>query len=849
MLVDVRRHLRDIEVLDSGRRVRVQPGATLRHVNARLAGYGAKLGPDPASEVACTIGGIVANNSSGMTCGTEANSYRMLRSLVLVLPSGTVVDTGVRDADRRLQQLEPELYAGLGRLRDRVRGNEESRARIAQQYAIKNTMGYSLNAFVERDSPVRILEGLAVGSEGTLAFIAEATFETVPVKPHAATALLVFDDLRRANEALPALVETGLAAIELLDDAALRVAQRAASAPSQLREMHVARQAALLVEHQERSADELRERVASTDALLREVVGPTAALTQDPASRRSLWHIRKGLYATVAGARPSGTTALLEDIAVPPAQLAVVCEQLEQLFVRHGYRDSVIFGHAKDGNVHFLLSECFDQPDRMEAYERFTEDMVDLVLGHRGTLKAEHGTGRIMAPFVRRQFGDELYDVMLGLKRLCDPEAVLNPGVILSEDPRIHLQHIKPTVTVEPEVDRCVSCGFCEPVCPSRDLTLTPRQRILLRRELATAELEGDRKTADALRQEFIYDGVQTCAVDGMCQTACPVDINTGDLVRRLRAEKAGSTGVRLSRLAARHWGTTTRAVSAGLTMAQAAPPSLPRAVSSALRAVLGSEVVPHWDERVPAGGERRRPRPAAAPEAVFVPSCTGTLFAPAPESLGVEGAFLRLCDRAAIPVRVPDAIASLCCGAPWKSKGLVEGHAAMRRTVQTALLAATEQGRLPIVVDASSCTEAMDELLDAGVSADWTVIDVVTFARERLLPRLSIRDPIGHLALHPTCATVRRGDTDDLIALARAVADQVTVPDAWSCCAFAGDRGLLKPELTASATDAYAASVRSLDATAFASCNRTCEAGMSRATDCRYQHLIELLEEATRRC
>ena len=141
ILVDTRRHFRSIDVLDDGLRVRVGPGATVRSVNARLARHGRKLGPDPASEIACTLGGVVNNNSSGMACGTAANTYNTLDSLVLVLPSGTVLDTGATDADERLRQLEPELYAGLDRLRDRVRGNRAAVGLLGQQFSMKSTMG------------------------------------------------------------------------------------------------------------------------------------------------------------------------------------------------------------------------------------------------------------------------------------------------------------------------------------------------------------------------------------------------------------------------------------------------------------------------------------------------------------------------------------------------------------------------------------------------------------------------------------------------------------------------------------------------------------------------------------
>ncbi|WP_433424413.1 FAD-binding and (Fe-S)-binding domain-containing protein [Microtetraspora malaysiensis] len=844
LLVDTRRNFRGIEVLDDGARVRVQPGAVLRQVNARLAAYGRKLGPDPASESACTIGGVVANNSSGMTCGTHANTYQTLESLVLVLPGGTVVDTGAPDADARLRALEPELARGLERLRDRVRGDAESVRRIKAQFSLKNTMGYGLNSFLDHDSPAQILAHLVVGSEGTLAFVAEAVLRTVPANRLAATGLVVFPTLREAMAAMPEIVAAGPAAVELLDAESLRAAQTDPKADDVLRTLSVKSHAALLVEWQESDPELLAEREREAERAFGGLsLSAPARLSRDTGDRAALWHIRKGLYASVAGARPSGTTALLEDVAVPVPVLADLCDDLAELFVKYRYERSVIFGHAKDGNLHFMLNEHFGTD--LERYADFTEDMVDAVLGRGGTLKAEHGTGRVMAPFVRRQYGDELYEVMREVKRLCDPGGTLNPGVVLTDDPRAHLRDLKAVVTVEPEVDRCVECGYCEPVCPSRDLTTTPRQRIVLRRELAAARAAGDHELARRLEEEYGYDAVDTCAVDGMCATACPVFINTGDLTKRLRAERHGRAARAGWKKAADHWGTVTRAMDLALDAAAAAPPALVEGASRAARAVAGADAVPQWSRDLPRGGTPRRPSPAPEADAVYVPSCLNTLFAPAAGGSGVMAALQRLAERTGLRLRVPDDIAGLCCATPWSSKGFTGGYEAMRRRVAKALVAATDGGRIPVVSDAASCTEGFERLV-AAASPAVQVVDAVTFAAERVLPRLPAARRLPSLALHPTCSSTRLGLDAAIAKIAEAVAEQVVVPDDWQCCAFAGDRGLLHPELTASATRAEAAAVAEGDYAAHASVNRTCEIGMTRATGKTYHHLIDLLDQVT---
>ncbi|MDO7880684.1 FAD-binding and (Fe-S)-binding domain-containing protein [Salinibacterium soli] len=851
ILVDTRSEFRGIRVLDGGERVEVEPGVTVRAVNARLLRHKRKLGPDPASEIACTIGGVIANNSSGMACGTEQNTYRTLESAVIVLPSGTVVDTAAPDADDALRAREPGLYDTLLDLRERLLADPALRETVERQFSIKNTMGYGLNSLVDFERPVDMLLHLLVGSEGTLGFVARATFRTVPLQPAVATALLLFESLRAATDSLVELVASGAATIELLDAASLRVAQADPSSVGALPELEVVDHAALLVEYQAASVVELDALAAGARTLFARlpVVG-TPELTSDARIRAALWHLRKGLFAAVAGARPSGTTALLEDIAVPVARLADTCAGLQALFATHGYGDAVIFGHAKDGNVHFLLNERFDDPASLQRYIAFTDDMVDLVLAAGGTLKAEHGTGRIMAPFVRRQYGDDLFAMMVELKRAFDPAGILSPGIVVSDDPGIHLQHLKSTPTVEAEVDRCVECGYCEPVCPSKDLTVTPRQRIVVRRAIADAVARGDLDLARELERQSAYEVEQTCAVDGMCATACPVFINTGDLVRRLRAESVAKPVAAAWTAAGRHWDATTRLASTALSVVPAVAPLVPLP-NRAARAVLGADTVPEWSRDLPRGGARRRAGVTGAPEIVYFAACVGTMFGPAEGGEGVAVAFESLLVKAGIGAVRPEGVGDLCCGTPWKSKGITEGYAEMVDRTVASLWEASRHGELPVVCDNSSCSEGLVHALEKAVASDdrysgLRILDAVDFAAEHLLPVLDVSPVVGRLAVHPTCSSTRAGSNPHLMAVAGAVATEAVVPDDWGCCAFAGDRGMLHPELTASATAREAEAVRAGHFDAHASCNRTCEIGMTRATGAPYQHVLELLDAAS---
>lgn len=859
ILVDTRSHFRDIRVEDDGDTVRVGPGATVRQVNTRLTRYRRKLGPDPASEIACTIGGVVANNSSGMACGITENSYQTIRSMRVVLPSGTILDTGAADAEAQLRAAEPALADGLLALRARLLASPAHVAFLRQQFSMKNTMGYGLNALLDFEDPVRILEHLIIGSEGTLAFVAEATFRTIQVRSAIATGLLVFETLSAAMAALPALTDLGLATIELLDAASLRVAQGLSDVPAAIAEIDVQGHAALLVEVHAADAEALIASRAAAQAhfdTLPLTVAPR--LTTDAAERAALWHVRKGLYTAVAGARPSGTTALLEDIVVPVDRLLVTCERLIDLFAAHGYEGSVIFGHAKDGNVHFLLNERFDDADSVARYRRFTDDLVELVLGQQGSLKAEHGTGRIMAPFVRRQYGDELTDMMWEIKRLFDPDLILNPGVVLSDDPDSYLHDLKRVPTVESEVDRCVECGYCEPTCPSKSITLTPRQRIVIRRDMAWAEEQGDTALLQELQADYDYEGVQTCAVDGMCGVACPVDINTGDLVRRLRAEQSSKVEDTVWDAAAKGWAAVTRVGGTALTFAATMPAPLVTGITQVGRAVLGADTVPLYDGGLPRGGTRApaAQNPAYA-RAVFFGACIGTMFGAEGHGEGSRDAVRALLDRAGIAVVIPEDAGGMCCGTPWKSKGHLAGYDRMTERVLSSLWAASRHGELPVVCDAASCTEGLHTMLAKSVAeypeyAALVIEDATNYIAREVLPRVTVSAKLDSVAVHPTCSTTALGATGALTEIAAAVASEVFVPDGWGCCAFAGDRGMLHPELTASATEVESAEVRAADADrggfdAFVSANRTCEIGMTRATGHPYRHVVEVLEELTR--
>lgn len=832
VLIDTRRHFDAIEVLDDGRRVRAQPGASLRLVNARLRRHGRRLGPDPASEVACTVGGVLANNSSGMTCGTHANAYATVESLRLVLADGTCVDTALGAGELRAEA--PVLHDRIEVLRDRVRRSPDALAEIRRQFAMKNTMGYSLNAFADFDSPEAITTHLVVGSEGTLAFVSEAVLHTVEVLPHTATGMLLFGGIADATVSLPQLRASGVRVLELLD----RQCLTATDVGRELLRLRPDTGCALLVEYQERTATELRARL---DAALEMVVAlpcATPGFFEGGTESARYWQARKGILPSVASAKPSGETSLLEDIVFPAESLSRGTEDLLALLRAYDYHSAAVFGHALDANLHFLATQSFSTASDVDRYRAFTDELVDLVLGLGGSLKAEHGTGRVMAPFVRRQFGEELYDLMADVKTSFDPHGLMNPGVILTEDPELHLKHLKTTDPVDDTVDACIECGFCETVCPSRGLTSTPRQRIVLERELVAGRLPVGRPDVAAA---LVFEQIETCAVDGMCATVCPVGINTGDLVRRKREEAAGPVTARVAELAAHRWGLALRAIRTGLRLA-AIRPAWAGAAGRRVQRRLPARMVPTDIAALPRAA-RGRPRAGSPgdPVAVYFPSCLQDVF-DAP-GMGVQRAFLSLCRKAGVGVVVPPRVGDLCCGMPWSSKGLGAGRDAMTSKV-AGLLAGPELAGLPVVVDATSCTHGLERTL-AGRPAG--VLDAVVFVRAFVMPALEVTGRVDRVVLHPTCAGEQLGIEPAMRELAGLIAEDVVVATSWGCCGFAGDRGFLVPELTSSATAAEVAEIEAVDAAYYVSVNQPCELGMSRATGRTFIHLLEALDRHTR--
>ena len=861
ILVEVHRHFGGVEVLDDGRRASIGPGVILGHANRVLAQHGRKLGPDPASTEIATVGGVVANNSGGMRCGTTRDSYSTVSGLTFVLPSGTVIDTTAPGAEEDFAASEPELAQGLLDIREEILADAELRELIGRKFEIKNTIGYRLCAFLDAETPLGIMRRLLVGSEGTLGFIARVEFETVPVPARTTLAWLHFPDIASAVDPVPELVQAGASAVELMVAPALITASwNMQGAPEHWKELDP-ESAALLVEFggaDEAALDEGERRaleILEGRELIREV-----EFSRDEEAIELNWRVREGLHGLIGKVRPQGTALIVEDVCVPPARIATAAEEIRALLGKHSFLPGVA-GHASVGNLHFMLTPDFSAEEDLARYEAFMSDLVELICdGYGGSLKAEHGTGINMAPWVEVEWGEKATELMWRVKRLVDPDGVLGPGVVLNRDRDAHLQNLKTTPPTAEGVDACVECGFCEPVCPSRNLTTTPRQRIVLAREMVRQGGRGP--VFDALASDFGYDAVDTCATDSSCLMACPVGIDTGAFVKEFRKATHGPAASRRAVKVARNWDRVERLARAGLraggTLSGVIGDGGVRDLTRAARSVGGEDLVPEWGEAMPKAAPAKLPATErSAAVAVYLPACINRIFGRSnlgPEGMTVPEAMVAVSGRAGRPVWIPDDVAGTCCSTPFSSKGFADAHSFKANQTVERLWEWTGGGRLPVVMDATSCTlglkdpgEGVLDEVNAEHHGSIEVIDSVEWVLDHLLPRLEVTNPIDSVAIHPTCSGSRLGLDWTLERAVSKITDEVVVAADAKCCGFAGDRGMLHPELTESATEAEAAELLDRPTARAASTNRTCEIGMERATGRHWDSVVALVEEATR--
>ncbi len=855
ILLVTSRDWRGIKVNKDVSLVTLEPSVVGADANVYLLPYGKKIGPDPASIGAAMIGGIAANNASGMCCGTVDNSYKTLQYIKIVFHDGTELDTGSEQSIAAFKQSHKELVEAVDSLSKRTKANQSLHDKIARKFKIKNTCGYSLNAVIDFDDPIDVIAHLMIGSEGTLGFIKEITFRTVPEYKDKASALMIFKNVKDACDAVivmrtqcrTRMADAEVDAAEMMDRAALRSVEDKEGMPAFLKTLSPTA-TAVLVETRAPSPEALDANIAVILEKLKHIE-PEMPLhfTKDVYEYTKYWKIRKGLFTAVGAARESGTTCIIEDVAYPIESLADGTLELQELFAKYGYSEAIIFGHALDSNLHFVFNQQFDDPAEIKRYESFMDEVAaQVATKYHGSLKAEHGTGRNMAPFVELEWGSDAYELMKEIKDIFDPKGLINPGVIINADPKIHLKNFKSMPITDELVDKCIECGFCEPTCPSNFLTLTPRQRIVANRHMVTLKNQNDTAGLEAFVEQYQYDGIETCATCSLCSLTCPVGIDTGSLTKKLRAHQIGSFGHSVAGFMANNYGGILKTGSVALSLVKGVnaiiPDSMMRGMSGGLRS-LTNNALPLWSSSLPSGRSFNPSvkRSGSADKVVYFSSCINRTMANPKEKNGekpLDLVIIGILEKAGYDVIIPNNVGALCCGMPFSSKGYKKEGKQKSDELERALREASENGKYPILCDMSPCSKTMAE----NFSKDVKVNDTVEFILDYLVGRVEFKPIDEPIVIHTTCSTRKTGLAEKFEKIARMCSTKVTVPTDVGCCGFAGDRGFTFPELNKSALRHLNKSIPSDTKLAF-STSKTCEIGLSEESGLDYRSIFYLVE------
>ncbi len=840
-------------ISDNAELISLEPAVIGSRANLYLKPYDKKIGPDPASINSAMIGGIAANNASGMCCGTAQNSYNTLSSMKIIFNDGFLLDTSSEESINEFKEKKKDLLDAIKRLRDDIISDPELVELIKAKYKLKNTTGYSINALVDYDDPIDIIQHLMIGSEGTLGFISEITYKTVPENKFKASALVIFKNIEQASNAVLKLKQLPVDAVEIMDRASLRAVEYKPGMPEFLRTLDD-NVSALLIETSALNNEELSNNInLLTESLNEFELVIELKFTAKAEEYSKLWNIRKGLFPSVGAMRDAGTTVVIEDVCFPLEHLADAVKELQSLFLKYGYKEAIIFGHALEGNLHFVFNQNFNDSKEVERYKSFIEDVVKMTAHkYNGSLKAEHGTGRNMAPFVKYEWGEKAYELMQSIKKIFDPENILNPGVIINKDENIHLKNLKPMPKTHDIIDKCIECGFCENVCPSKDLTLTPRQRIVLLRELGLKNYPS--KTLTKFAKQIDYDINTTCAVDGLCKLKCPVDINTGDIVKVIRNHNKSKMQNSIADFISGNFALTTNVIKSGLNIANFVSRAIGKenlkSATASLRKFTNQKT-PLYLTSLPKANNHSFPiltSKTSKNKVVYFPSCINRTLGQNNSGENKEPlsvVFIRLLNKAGYEVIYPDNLNNLCCGMPFSSKGFSKQAKYKAEQLTESLNVASNNGEYPIVFDTSPCSKTEKDFL-ASTNSNLKVYDSIEFILDFILPKIRINKLDKSVMLHPVCSAEHMGLTEKLNQIAKACVTNAYLPDQVSCCGFAGDRGFTVPELNESALHNYKGGIPS-EVTEGYSSSRTCEIGLSEQTGIDYKSIIYLVDEASK--
>lgn len=844
ILIVAGKHWEKYSISEDLETIKLQPGIIGERVNQILKPFGRKFAPDPASVKSAMVGGIVMNNASGMNCGTHANSDKMLLTARIVFADGTILDTSSEQSKENFRKSKPGFIEKIEQLRDYVQADEPFLSRILHKYSIKNVTGLNILPLAIYRDPFDIITHLLVGSEGTLAFLSEFTMKTGKDYPFKASAMLYFNDIKEACRAVVAMKKGPVMGAELLDKKSLESVNDPTGRGL----------TAVLTETMADTKEELYNQIKQIEGILSAFkTAVPVKFTDKEEEYAPYWAIRSGIFPSVGGTRKPGTTTLIEDVAFHIEDLPEATADLQQLLEKHGYPDACIYGHALEGNYHFIINQSFDTREQVAQYESLMNEIKTLVVDkYDGSLKAEHGTGRNMAPFVQYEWGEKAFALMKEIKTLFDPKNLLNPGVIFNDDPHCHIRHFKPMPLTNEHVDKCIECGFCEVNCLTAGFTLSSRQRIVAQREITRIkDIPEQQERLKRLKKQYAYAGNDTCAGDGLCATSCPMNINTGHLTHDLRAEllPQDSIGYQLGMWTANHFAGVKAMLRPVLTLADTAHSIIGTrnmtALAKGLRSVSGNSI-PLWTSAMP---KAYTPKATGSLKSelkvVYFPSCLNQTMGTAhssPDHTPLVDKTVALLEKAGYEVIFPSNMNKLCCGTIWESKGMPEIADRKAAELEEALYIATENGRYPVLCDQSPCLYRMRNTMKS-VKLYEPAEFILTFLCDKL-EFTPIKQPV---AIHITCSMKKMKLEKQLIALAGLCSEKVLVPEEVGCCGFAGDKGFTHPEVNAYALRKLRPQLEKAGIEVGYSNSRTCEIGLTTNSDIPYLSIVYLVDQCTK--
>ena len=839
-----------MEVIDDGKALKCECGVIGSDANDLLKPYNRKIGPDPATLATALVGGILNNNSSGMCCGTAQNSYKTIRSIRVVLLDGTVLDTSDKKSIEQFLREKPQMVEDILQLRKEILADEELTHLIHHKYKIKNTTGYGLNSLVDFEDIIDIINHLFIGSEGTLGFVSEIVYNTVEDVPHKGCGLMFFSTLNDASLAVVALANMGrekVVAAEMMDYQSLRAVQSLENVPEFVREVPEGT-SAILFQTESYSKETVDKNLAFIKEQLKDI--PTAIpslYSQDPKEYDSWWAIRKGILPIVGGQRRKGTTVITEDVCFQIEDFTKGIEMLTELFHKYDFVDGgVIFGHALSGNVHFNITPDFSDPKDTKNFGDLVKEMSERVSGFGGSLKAEHGTGRMVAPFVEMEWGKKAYEINRRIKAIFDPERILNPDVMITDDPDVYKKNLKAQCVIDDAFTICMECGFCEKHCPSRNLTLTPRQRIALLRETKRLENEGNFTLASELRKGYEYFGVDTCAACSMCKGLCPLSIDTAQIALSMR--RIDPPAPELAKKIYDNFSTTLQMCRAGVSLEGIAGSIITqKAISKITEGLHGvTGVTPYVPKTTPKANHyklKNRIKPTNFEKVVYFSTCANRAFKPNQgydDDRSLQQVVESLCNKAHIDIIYPKHIENLCCGLSFENYDDVHERAV--KDLHDALMKASQNGKYPIVIDHSACfNHAFKHMPDLEIN------DISEFLCKYVVPHLDIEKCDERVIVHKQCKIKSLNKSQYIEDLARLCTDHVFNIKSFACDGFAGQKGFFTPELNKSATKDLAGEIAEYGATLGVSSSSTCEIGLGESGGIPFVGVAFLLDRCSK--